>query len=116
MREGVPRKLKQTVGERANGCCEYCMSQAKFAVQPFAIEHIRPRCHGGKTMLNNLALACQAATIINITSSPVGIQSPATKFRCSIRVKTDGPIILHGTKILRSFWAAHQKGERQSMN
>ncbi|MEI6236551.1 MAG: HNH endonuclease [Planctomycetota bacterium] len=28
-------------------------------MQPFAIEHIRPRCHGGKTVLSNLALACQ---------------------------------------------------------
>ncbi len=44
---------------RANGCCEYCRSQAQFAVQSFSIEHIVPRSVGGKAELDNLAFACQ---------------------------------------------------------
>lgn len=50
---------KQFVIERANGCCEYCRSQARFATQPFSIEHILPRSQGGNNTLDNLALACQ---------------------------------------------------------
>jgi len=50
---------KQAVLERARGCCEYCKSQARFATQPFSIEHIIPRHSGGETTLDNLALACQ---------------------------------------------------------
>ncbi|MFP4009276.1 MAG: HNH endonuclease [Spirulinaceae cyanobacterium] len=51
--------LKQTVRERAQGCCEYCWSQEKFATQSFSIEHIYPLSKGGQTSLENLALACQ---------------------------------------------------------
>jgi hypothetical protein len=47
------------VVERAQGCCEYCCSQARFAMQPFSAKHLLPRSRGGKTTLDNLALACQ---------------------------------------------------------
>ena len=55
----VPAHLKRSVVERARGCCEYCRSQARFAIQSFSIEHILPKSQGGKTLLDNLALACQ---------------------------------------------------------
>lgn len=55
----VTAQQKKAVAERANGCCEYCRSQARFAIQPFSIEHIIPRSLGGETTLDNLALACQ---------------------------------------------------------
>jgi len=55
----VTAQQKQAVVERAQGCCEYCRSQARFAIQPFSVEHIKPRSQGGKTTLDNLALACQ---------------------------------------------------------
>jgi HNH endonuclease len=47
------------VAQRAGGCCEYCRSQERFAMQPFAAEHIEPRSRGGRTELQNLAWACQ---------------------------------------------------------
>jgi 5-methylcytosine-specific restriction endonuclease McrA len=50
---------KTLVIERANGCCEYCRSQARFAMQSFSIEHIIPKSAGGETSLDNLALSCQ---------------------------------------------------------
>ena len=59
MSENISVKLKKTVVERARSCCEYCLSQAQFAVQSFSIEHIEPRSKGGKTTSENLALACQ---------------------------------------------------------
>lgn len=55
----VTAQQKKAVSERANGCCEYCRSQARFAIQPFSIEHIIPRSQGGNTSLDNLALSCQ---------------------------------------------------------
>jgi 5-methylcytosine-specific restriction endonuclease McrA len=55
----VTAQQKKAVAERAKGCCEYCRSQASFAIQPFAVEHIIPKSQGGETKLDNLALACQ---------------------------------------------------------
>ena len=51
--------VRQIVFERARGCCEYCRSQARFAMQPFSIEHIVPRAQRGTEQLSNLALSCQ---------------------------------------------------------
>jgi len=60
MPEGrITAQQRRAVVERARGCCEYCRSQARFAMQPFSVEHIVPRSRGGKTTLDNLALACQ---------------------------------------------------------
>ena len=50
---------KQAVIDRAQGCCEYCQSQARFATHPFSVEHIQPRSRGGADILDNLALSCQ---------------------------------------------------------
>jgi hypothetical protein len=55
----VTAQQKKAVAERANRCCEYCKSQVSFAIQPFSIEHIIPKSQGGRTTLDNLALACQ---------------------------------------------------------
>jgi len=55
----VKAEQRQAVVGRARGCCEYCRSQACFAIQPFSVEHIIPRSRGGETALDNLALACQ---------------------------------------------------------
>lgn len=55
----ITAQQRQAVVERAQGCCEYCRSQARFAMQPFSVEHIVPRSRGGETTLDNLALACQ---------------------------------------------------------
>lgn len=55
----TPITLRQQVTNRANGCCEYCMSQQKYASSTFSIEHIHPTSKGGTSDLENLALACQ---------------------------------------------------------
>ncbi len=55
----ITSQQKHKVVERAKGCCEYCRSQVRFAMQPFSVEHIVPRSRGGKTEFENLALACQ---------------------------------------------------------
>jgi 5-methylcytosine-specific restriction endonuclease McrA len=55
----ISAELRQQVAERADGSCEYCRSQSRYATQPFSIEHIIPRAKGGPTTVENLALACQ---------------------------------------------------------
>jgi 5-methylcytosine-specific restriction endonuclease McrA len=55
----ITGELKKIVRLRAKNCCEYCLSQEKFAPQKFSIEHIFPVSKGGKTTSDNLALACQ---------------------------------------------------------
>jgi len=56
----VTLRQKQIIAERANYCCEYCLTQSDYGVDPFAVEHIQPIAGGGKTALDNLALACQS--------------------------------------------------------
>lgn len=58
MSEYISKALKQAVAGRAKGCCEYCLSQAMFATQSFAVDHIYPTSFGGVTELENLALSC----------------------------------------------------------
>jgi HNH endonuclease len=58
-REYIPVALKQQVFDRAQGICEYCRCQARFAMGPLVIEHIFPLSQGGTTVAENLALACQ---------------------------------------------------------
>lgn len=55
----VTIRQKTAVAKQAEYCCEYCKSQARFAIQSFSIEHILPKSQGGTTTLNNLAFACQ---------------------------------------------------------
>ena len=53
--ERVSAELKALVSARARDCCEYCRSQARFALQPFSVEHIVPRSREGPTAERNLA-------------------------------------------------------------
>jgi 5-methylcytosine-specific restriction endonuclease McrA len=59
MSERVSKRLRKLVVDRAKGCCEYCRSQEAYATEAFSIEHIMPQQHGGSTIAENLALACQ---------------------------------------------------------
>ncbi|MBF0121671.1 MAG: HNH endonuclease [Desulfobacterales bacterium] len=58
-KERITVSQRHAVSKRAEGCCEYCLSQACFSMQSFSIEHILPVDKGGKTELENLALSCQ---------------------------------------------------------
>ncbi|MEP7339689.1 MAG: HNH endonuclease [Acidobacteriota bacterium] len=55
----VPVNLKLAVIERAKGCCEYCLSQAKFSPDTLSVEHITPYARGGTNDFDNLAASCQ---------------------------------------------------------
>lgn len=74
--EYVPVALKQLVFDRARGLCEYCRSQAKYAIDPLVIDHIQPVSRGGQTIEDNLALSCQ--TCNNYKYNKTEAPDPAT--------------------------------------
>ncbi|MAS36915.1 MAG: HNH endonuclease [Anaerolineaceae bacterium] len=47
--------LRRLVYERANGCCEYCLTSEANSGQTMHVDHIDPH---GDDMLDNLCLAC----------------------------------------------------------
>ena len=51
--------IKAFVAARAQGCCEYCLSQTEYATHPFSIDHIQPLSKGGSDEVENLAYCCQ---------------------------------------------------------
>lgn len=82
------KRLKKQVFERARGCCEYCLSQVKYAPDPFSIEHIMPRSKGGSDEFDNLAWACMGCNGIKyndtsaidpITMETVPLYNPRTQ-------------------------------------
>ncbi|MSU62621.1 MAG: HNH endonuclease [Pedosphaera sp.] len=51
--------LRKVVHEQADGRCEYCRLPDRWPpLEPFHLEHIMARQHGGLTALENLAWAC----------------------------------------------------------
>lgn len=54
----ISLNTRKQVADRANRCCEYCLSQVDYATEPFVVEHIVPISRGGSSNLANLAFAC----------------------------------------------------------
>jgi len=54
----MDRILEQQVRSRAREICEYCRLPASLYDQPFHIDRIIARKHGGKAILENLAFCC----------------------------------------------------------
>ena len=54
----VPDELRSAVNQRAGRRCEYCLIHEQDAGFPHQIDHIVSRKHGGRSTLENLALAC----------------------------------------------------------
>jgi hypothetical protein len=59
----MPKSRRQQVWERAGGRCEYCHVAQEYDPRPFHLDHIRPRKHGGATVIENLALYCAACSL-----------------------------------------------------
>lgn len=108
----VTAKQRRTIVERARGCCEYCLSQARFATQAFSVEHIKPRGRGGKTRLDNLALACagcnghkhiKTEALDPVSREVVSLYHPRQhKWRDHFRLSDDFTLILGLTAIGRA--------------
>jgi hypothetical protein len=54
----IPEILRQEVAERAEYRCEYCLIHQADSLYKHEIDHIIPEQHRGKTISENLCLAC----------------------------------------------------------
>ncbi len=54
----VDKPLQELVWSRANGQCEYCRVPQAYDALPFELDHIIAVQHSGRTIQENLALAC----------------------------------------------------------
>jgi hypothetical protein len=96
----VPSEQKQFVAARAGYCCEYCVSQVRYAPDPFAVDHIIPRATGGTNDDSNLAYACVLAVIAaNLPAQLPLIRSPAKAWPFITHGNTSGMSILPGILI-----------------
>lgn len=57
-RKQVPPSLRALVRQRAENCCEYCLTPEAAMLEFHELDHIIPKKHGGPTEADNLALAC----------------------------------------------------------
>lgn len=57
-RRHIPNALRQSVIERANGRCEYCLIHEDDRPESHQVDHVIALKHGGQTIIDNLALAC----------------------------------------------------------
>jgi hypothetical protein len=81
----ISEPIKTEVFRRANYKCEYCLINEALSFFTFHVEHILSLKHGGKTELDNLALACpicnlnkgtDIATILSEFDDPVRFFNP----------------------------------------
>jgi hypothetical protein len=63
MNQRIPAPLRKLVAERANYRCEYCRISALDSFFNFHIDHIISVKHGGTTLADNLAYACQICNL-----------------------------------------------------
>lgn len=54
----IPEKLRQRITESSNHRCGYCLSEQKYSIDKFEIEHIIPHALGGANDESNLWLSC----------------------------------------------------------
>ena len=54
----ISAALRREVRKRARECCEYCLLAESQVFFPHEPDHLIARKHGGKTLSENLALAC----------------------------------------------------------
>ena len=102
---------RRFVRQRAQHCCEYCLSQALLSHDDFAVEHIQPRALEGTDDLSNLALSCQAAIAGNLPRSKARILLRELWLHYTIRARIAGKITLSGALIMRRSKGSHRSVE-----
>lgn len=84
----IPTDLRRLVIELANNCCEYCLIHQDDTPTTLQVDHLIALKHGGQTVSENLALACQLcnrykgsdfATMDRTTGEVVFLFNPRTQ-------------------------------------
>jgi hypothetical protein len=87
-RPHIPAKLRRLVINRAGGRCEYCLIHQDDRPETHPIDHVIALKHGGRTVKENLALACvicngakgsDLATIDPLSGEIVPLFNPRTQ-------------------------------------
>ncbi|PKO20741.1 MAG: HNH endonuclease [Chloroflexi bacterium HGW-Chloroflexi-1] len=60
----IPSALRQAVAERSHYRCSYCLTPEDITGVAFMVDHIIPESLGGRTILDNLCLACWGCNLI----------------------------------------------------
>jgi len=72
----LPEDLLHAVRARAAARCQYCLMHESLQGATFHIEHVIPLCRGGRSDLENLALACPGCNLHK--ADRITITDPAT--------------------------------------
>ena len=84
---GTAPSIRTAIMLRAAHRCEYCRLPMDAIADPFHVDHIVARQHGGQTVLHNLALSCthcnahkgpNLAGIDPVTGTQVSLFNPRT--------------------------------------
>jgi len=78
----VPASLRAKVAKAAGYCCGYCRTPESITGLRLSIEHIIPESRGGKTVEENLWLACHACN--EFKGASVQGRDPTTGKRCRL--------------------------------
>jgi hypothetical protein len=78
MARWISAELRQTIADRANHLCEYCLIAEAETFYGCQVDHIISLKHGGSSELHNLAYAC--ATCNRAKGSDVGSISTSGEF------------------------------------
>ena len=92
----IPMSLRRAVIERAANRCEYCKLAQAGQEATFHIDHVIPIAAGGKTVLENLALACVSCSLSK--SARQIISDPETEAVC-MRIESDILELMYKTAI-----------------
>jgi len=93
----VSEKLSRAVRARAKARCQYCLMHESLQGATFHIEHVIPQCKGGRSGLENLALACPGCNLHK--ASKITAVDPATG--------QDVPLF----HPIRQLWSEHSRFE-----
>lgn len=93
----IPQSLREIVIHRAENRCEYCLLSQKGQEATFHIDHIIPVFSDGKTVAENLALACVSCSLRKGAKETVIDPSTKNEVKFFIRVGIFGMSILFGT-------------------
>lgn len=63
MSRRIPAAILREVRTRAKETCEYCKLPQQWQEAQFHVDHVFPRSAGGRTSIENLALACVSCSL-----------------------------------------------------
>lgn len=87
MARWISAELRQTIADRANQLCEYCLIAEAHAFYGCEVDHIISLKHGGSSDLDNLAYAC--AVCNRAKGSDIGSISMTGEFTRFFNPRTD---------------------------